>query len=491
MKLNTSSATLARVDTIIEGALRAARIPGAAIAVVAGGKMVYAKGYGYGDLRAKKPVVPETVYPIASTSKAMNATLLGMLVEEGRLDWDAPVQNYLPQFRLRDPIASARVTVRDLVTMRTGLPRHDAVWEGNATTRADIVGRMAHLDASADFRRRLQYCNLSVTAAGHVAEAITGQTWEELVRQRIFVPLKMRHTQCGRPKQGNVTLAYHENARRKILPTQLRASEVTAPSGGSIHSTVVDMTRWMLFNLERGAVGRRQLIRESTLEQLHAPQVVVGDRPLAGLSPEGAYALGWLVDSYNGHKRISHGGYLDDVNSSLMLFPSLGIGLVCFVNFGCAVLAPLINQHVFDAMMGQTPVRTFEEALAQYETKIENARRRIESVERVANTRPSQPLSTYAGEYQNAGYGRMTINRRGDRLTLLWNDVRLKLKHWHYDVWIAEDDDRWAIHQPHAFDGACAIQFHSDARGRIAMMTIPLEPEVAPILFSKQQKSGK
>lgn len=479
---------LQRIDGIIEAALRAARIPGAAIAVVAGGKAVYAKGYGYRDLRTKKPVEPETVYPIASTSKAMNATLLGLLVDEGRLDWDAPVQNYLPHFRLRDPVASSRVTVRDLVTMRTGLPRHDSAWEGNATTtRADLVARLAYLDLSADFRQRFQYCNLSVTAAGHVAEAITGKSWEALVRQRILVPLKMRHTRCGRPNKGNVTLAYHENARRRILLSRLRASEVTAPSGGSVHSTVMDMTRWIRFNLERGAVGRRPRLSEKTWAQLHAPQVVVGERPLSGLPPDGAYALGWLVDTYNGHKRLSHGGYLDDVNSSVMLFPSLGMGLVCFVNFGCAVLAPLINQHLFDALMNQTPVRTFEDALAQYETKIENTRRRIAAFERVKHTRPAHPLSAYAGNYSSAGYGRLTIKLRGSKLILKWHDLHLPLKHWHYEVWLAEDDDRWTLHQPHAFDGACPIQFQSDAHGRVAALSIPLEPEVAPIVFSKQQ----
>lgn len=475
------------VDGIIEEVLRVARIPGAAIAIVVGGKTVYAKGYGYRDLRAKKPVVPDTLYPIASTTKAMNATLLGMLVDEGRLEWDAPVQNYLPQFRLRDVMASTRVTVRDLVTMRTGLPRHDSVWEGNATTtRADLIERLAYLDLSADFRQRFQYCNLSVTAAGHVAEVITGQTWEAMVRQRIFVPLKMRNTRCGRPKNGNVTSAHHENARRKIVLTKPRASELTAPSGGSVYSTVTDMTRWMLVNLEHGAVGRRQLISERTLAQLHAPQVVIGERPLAGLPADGAYALGWLVDTYNGHKRVSHGGYLNDVNSSVMLFPSLGIGLVCFVNFGCAVLAPLINQHVFEVMMNQTPVRTLKEALALYETKIENTRRRVTSFERVENTRSSHPLSAFAGNYANAGYGSLVIKLRGSQLILQWNDLRLPLKHWHHDVWLAEDHARWTLHQPHAFDGACPIQFHLDAHGHVSTLTIPLEAEVSPIVFNKR-----
>src|SRR5271156_841420 len=146
-----------KLDSIIGPMLRAARVPGAAIAVVAGGEVVYAQGYGYRDLVAKLPVTPDTVYPIASTTKAINATLLGMLVDEGRLAWDAPVQNYLPRFRIGDSSRSSQITVRDLLLMRTGLPRHDWLWIENPTNRADLVERLRYLEMSAGFRERFQY----------------------------------------------------------------------------------------------------------------------------------------------------------------------------------------------------------------------------------------------------------------------------------------------------------------------------------------------
>lgn len=478
---------LDKLDALIEPMLRVARVPGAAIAVVASGKVVYAKGFGYRDLRSKKPLTADTIYPIASTTKTINATLLGMLVDEGRLEWDAPVQRYLPHFRLRDAVISARVTVRDLVTMRTGLPRHDWVWSGSSKTRAQLVEHIAHLDLSADFRRRFQYCNLTVTAAGHIAEVVAQRSWEALVQQRIFRPLAMRHTSVARPTRGNVTLCYHEDAQRKLVRTNVRSSEATAPAGGSVHSTVGDMARWVLFNLKGGVLNGRRLIRTDVLGEIHAPQVVIGDRPLAELPADAAYAMGWMVDSYNGHKRVSHGGYLHDVNSSVMFFPGVDVGMVSFINFGCPRVAELINHSAFDVLLGLTPARTIEQKMADYEAKIEQTSRRNASVPRVSGTRPSHPLGAYHGKYTHAGYGEIKIQRRGRKLFLKRNDLLLGLKHWHYDVWVADDDRRWPIHQSHAFDRTRQIQFHLDTQGEIAALSMPMEPAVAPIRFARQQ----
>lgn len=487
MGLKAPLKNLEKLAASIEPMLRAARIPGAAIAIVADGKTVCVKGFGYRDLKAKKLVTPNTAYPIASTTKAMNATLLGMLVDEGRIEWDAPVQQYLPQFHLQDTIISSRVTVRDLLTMRTGLPRHDWIWVGSPISRSELVASLAHLEASADFRRRFQYSNLSVTVAGYIAEVVTGKSWEALAREKIFRPLGMRRTYCARPAHGNVTVSYHESARRQLLPSRRLAAEVTAPSGGVVYSTVADMACWVAFNLNGGRVQRHRLIHSGTLAEVHAPQVIIGDRSLTSIPPDAAYALGWAVRPYNGHKCIWHGGYLHDVNSSVMLFPNDGIGLVSFINFGCPALADLLNQHAFDLVMGLQPVQTVKQKLAEYETKIATTRRRNAAVERAPNTRPSHPLRAYLGSYAHAGYGEIQIQRRGERLLLRRYDLLLPLKHWHYDVWVAEDSDSWPIHQPQAFDRACPIQFQANAIGKIASLSIPLEPEVTSIRFRKQE----
>jgi CubicO group peptidase (beta-lactamase class C family) len=417
----------------------------------------------------------------------MNATLIGMLVDEGRLEWDAPVQRYLPQFRLKDEHISPRVTIRDLLTMVTGLPRHDAVWEGSSMDRAELVQRLAHLDLSADFRQRFQYSNLSVTAAGHIAEVVTGQSWEALVRQSICRPLGMRRTSCSLPRTRNITLSYHENSRRQLVPSRACPTGGTGPSGGALYSTVADMCRWIAFNLSGGRVGRRQLIRRKTLAQIHAPQVVIGARPLAGLPAEGTYGLGWLIDSYQGCRRISHSGYLHDVHSSVMLLPDLGIGAVSFINFGPTLLAEVLNQCAFDTLMEFKTGQAFEEKLEQYEKRIVNTRNKRAAVARTRRTRPSQSLSAYSGTYQHPGYGEIRIVHRARKLFLLRRHSRLPLTHWHYDTWTASDRQR-RIHQTNAFDETSPIQFRMDEHGRVTSVCVRFEPEVTPICFMKRTR---
>jgi CubicO group peptidase (beta-lactamase class C family) len=477
---------LERLEGLLAPVLRTARIPGAAVAVVADGRTVYARGFGYRDLTRRTPVMPATLYPIASTTKAINATLLGMLVEEGRLEWDACVQRYLPGFRLSDTAISPRVTLRDLVTMQTGLPRHDWLWIGNPMSRGELVARVPHLPMSCDFRRRFQYSNLSTTLSGHVAEIVTGRTWERLVAEKIFRPLGMRRTRVSRPSHDdNVTLSYHETGHRRIRLSARLAGEMTAPSGGAVHSTVADMTRWLAFNLSGGRVRDRRLIRAETLAYLQTPQVLIGDKPLAGLPRRAAYGMGWVIHPYNGHHRIWHGGYHHDVNSSVMLFPDAGIGIVSFINFGGPMLADLINQYVFDVMMALKPEQTFEDKLADYEQLVQDSRKRYARVPRVSGTRPSQSLDAYAGPYRHAAYGDVTINRRGGKLVFRRNALILPLKHWHYDIWMFAPHDRWGIHLPHAFDPTNPLQFHVDPAGTITALSIRLDPSTAPIRFER------
>jgi CubicO group peptidase (beta-lactamase class C family) len=474
-----------RIDAFIASTLSAARIPGAALAVVANSRVLFASGYGFRDLITKLPVTTETVYPIASTSKAINSTLLGMLVDEGSLAWDAPVQCYLPSFRLYDPLISSAVTVRDLITMRTGLPRHDLVWDGNVATRSEIVARLAHLQPSAGFRERYQYNNLTVTTAGHIAEIVTGRTWEQLVQARILQPLGMLNTVFTKPKSGNVTRSYHETSRRKLVMTQYLPGEVTAPSGGAIHSTMDDMARWLSFNLNAGKLDNEQLISRATFTELRAAQVLVGDDS-SSPSPGATYAMGWYVDTYNGCARILHGGYMHDVHSNVMLFPAQGIGIVSYTNFGCPGLSRLINEHVFDLLMGLESAQTVEVKLTQYERCIEENRARLASTPRTACTSPSHAVGSYLGEYVNPGYGSIEIRGDAAGLAFKLHSFDLQLEHWHHDTWTFAENDMFEIHKPHPFDRASHVVFDVDATRGVTGLSIELEPAVSPIQFVKQ-----
>ena len=476
---------LEKLDEIVEPILRAARVPGAAIAVVSEGQTICARGYGYCEVEHRSRVTPTTRYPIASTSKAFNATLLGMLVDDGQLAWDAPVQDYLPGFQLKDPLISGLVTTRDLVTMRTGLPRHDFVWTRSPITRSELVSSLRHLALCAGFRERFQYNNLTVTAAGHVAEVITGKSWESLIQERILAPLEMTDTGFSFPTVNHVTCSYHENRLRELVLNRRFDTQVIAPAGGSIYSNVLDMARWIGFNLTHGRVQRRPLIQPQTLAELHSPQIPARSDP-SSPSPNACYALGWFVDTYRGGTRIGHGGYIHDVGTDISLHPDDGIGIVAFVNFGSVGLTRILTQHVFDLIKGFELGNGAEDKRADYERRVEEMRLRNATVRRIDNTSPSHPLNDYEGEYREPAYGSITIHRTEQGLTFQRGDLILPLEHWHYDSWVATESDLFLIMIPHAFDRTSRLVFEIDADGKIAAVSIGLEPAVAPIRFLKQ-----
>ena len=481
----SASRNLEKLDEFVEPILLAARVPGAAIAVVCEGKTIFARGYGYCEVERRSRVTPATRYPIASTSKAFNATLLGTLVDDGQLAWDAPVQDYVPEFRLRDPLISGLVTTRDLVTMRTGLPRHDFVWTRTPASRSELVSSLRHLELCAGFREKFQYNNLTVTAAGHVAEVITGKSWESLIQERILEPLKMSDTGFGLPPEDNVTQSYHENRLRELVLNRRFATEVIAPAGGSIYSNVLDMARWIAFNLTQGQVQGPPVIQPQALAEIHSPQIPARSDP-SSPSLNACYALGWFVDTYRDGTRIGHGGYIHDVGTDISLHPDDDIGIVAFVNFGSVGLTRILTQHVFDLIKGFELGNGAEDKRVDYERRIEEMRLRNVSVLRIENTSPSHPLSDYEGEYREPAYGNIAIQRTEQGLAFQRGDLNLPLEHWHYDSWVVRESDLFLIIIPHAFDRTSRLLFETNADGNIAAVSISLEPTVAPIRFVKQ-----
>jgi hypothetical protein len=248
------------------------------------------------------------------------------------------------------------------------------------------------------------------------------------------------------------------------------------------------MSRWLLFNLSAGQSAGRELITSRTLAEIHAPQVVARTDPAAP-TPTATYAMGWFVDTYNGRARLTHGGYLDDINSEVMLFPEDGIGIVAFTNFGFPSLARLICQHAFDALMGLKPVQSLQERIDLYESKILQVRERDKTLGRVDGTAPSHALAHYAGAYVNPGYGEIDIQQRNGELLCRRGDLEFLLQHWHFDAWIARDIGMFVLHAPHPFDRASQLIFETNNDGYIAAFSMRLEPAVVPIRFIKTNGS--
>jgi CubicO group peptidase (beta-lactamase class C family) len=455
--------------------------------MIKGGEVVYAKGFGWRDVEQKKPMTPDTLFSIGSTTKAMTTTVLGMLVDEGKVEWDEPVRKHLPSFALSDPAISERITPRDLVTHRSGLPRHDLLWyNNNESTRAEMVARLAHLELTADLRERFQYNNLMFMTAGHLIETLTGKSWEEAVDERLFEPLGMERSSFSvltAQKDADHALPYREDDEtRKLERIPFRRIDLIGPAG-SVNSSVNEMTRWLLLNLRRGKVGDRQLVNAATMADIHTPYMPIPAPPDRPDVSHAAYSLGWVVDSYRGHRRLQHGGGIDGFITSVSFYPDDDLGIVAFTNVGSG-MPSLMAQHAADRLLGLETVDWNGDALADAKKAREAADAADEKKEstRRQDAPPSHPLSEYPGVYQHAGYGTLRIEAdKGDALFAVINGIKAPLEHWHFDVWNGAD----------AGDGDPTFEdvkflFGMDFDGNVSAVEATFDEIAKPVAFLRQ-----
>ena len=281
-------------DPVVEDAMKRFDVPGLAIAVVKGKDVVYAKGFGFRDVEKQLPVTPDTLFAIGSSTKAFTAFVLGTLVDEGRVDWDTPVRTYIPWFKLYDPSASERITPRDLLTHRSGLPRHDLAWyNNNDITREEVVRRLAYLEPSADLREKFQYNNMMYLTAGYLAETLTGMTWEQAVRTRVLDPAGMTRTNFDVAVSERDADAAQPYAKKDDKVVKVPFRPIVAPGpAGSINSTADDMARWAIVHLNGGKIGDVRVANASTVEEMHIPRMTTGATPDEPEITPPDYALG-------------------------------------------------------------------------------------------------------------------------------------------------------------------------------------------------------
>ncbi|MEW5854542.1 MAG: serine hydrolase [Myxococcota bacterium] len=477
-------AALAELDRFIEQGMTDWAVPGVAIGVVKDGEVVLSKGYGLRDVEKKLPVTTRSLFAIGSTTKAFTATVLGTLVDEGKLDWEKPVAQYLPGFTMKDPYATLHITPRDLVTHTSGLPRHDLVWYNNLSlTRGEVVRRLRYLEPNKDLLRDWQYNNIMFMTAGYLAEHVTGKTWEQAVRDRILTPLQMTHTNFSvkdSAKDADHAEPYDERDE-KLTRIPFRDITTAGPAG-SINSCVDDMNRWLLLNLSGGAVDGKRVVSTGTLQEIHTPRAVIAAPPEDPAIPMAAYASGWFVDVYRGHRRIHHGGNIDGFSAEVMLFPDTNTGIVVLVNRNATRFPIVLARTMADRLLG-LPARDWnKEGLERLKR---NKALRKESKDnkgaaRVEGTHPSLSFDRYVGRYQHPGYGPLEVLGNPDALSVRFNNLDLPLEHWHYDVFrVGKNDD------VPEFEGML-LKFQLDGDGQVQSVGVPLEAMVGDIVFERQ-----
>ena len=470
----------------LDEALPMFEVPGCAVAVVQRGELVATFQSGRRDRERDLPVTKDTLFAIGSSTKAFTTCVLGMLADAGKLDWDAPVRSVIPDFALADAPLGERITVRDLVTHRSGMPRHDLVWYGAKFERAELVRRLRHLPLNHDLRTDFQYNNLMYLTAGHVAERVLGTTWEAAVRARILEPLGMARTNFdvgATQRDADHAEPYaKDQTTAKVEKIAFRDLGSVGPAG-SINSSVAEMARWVALHLRDGDVDGRRLLAAATARELRTVCMPIGDSPLAGADLVSVgYGLGWFVDVYRGHRRVHHGGNIDGFSALVTLLPDAGFGFVVLTNFDGTPLPELVARTLTDRVLG-LEARDWRAEAHQRRVAADAQGKQAEAAaagERRLGTSPTFPLADYIGDYAHPGYGACRVELRDGALHLDLHGLGARLEHWHYDVFHSVRDTQGL--------GAAntAVQFCSDFDGEIELLRAVLEPSVAPIEFGRQ-----
>jgi CubicO group peptidase (beta-lactamase class C family) len=472
-------AKLARIGAVVDSLRKIWKVPGVGLGIVKDDKIIFAEGYGQRSVKDNLPVGPQTVFAIGSCTKAFTTAALGMLVDDGKLEWDKPVKQYLPTFKMFDEFATERMTTMDLVTHRSGLPRHDFMWYNSSFTRKDIFARLQYLEPNKDFRTDWQYQNIMFMTAGYLLEQISGMTWEDFVRTRILVPLDMKASNFSVDESQKATdfaYPYREISDTvKVIPFR---NITTAGPAGSINSNVNDMLQWVRLHLNNGKVGDKQLVNTATMANLHAPHMVMPQSVTNKEILNAAYAMGWMTEVFRGHQLVEHGGNIDGFSAEVALLPQDNLGIVVLSNLDGTPFPTVISRVVADALLNLDPVDWSGRVKSQVDAaKAGQKKAATDTRDRKPNTKPSHPLADYVGEFENPGYGVFTVKLNGKNLEGVYNQITAQLEHWHYDVFRAETEE---LGETRLF-----VNFLGNSNGDIDRLTVPLEPSVKEIVFSR------
>jgi CubicO group peptidase (beta-lactamase class C family) len=410
--------------------------PGLGVTVVENGKVTLAKGYGVKKLGTQDKVDENTAFGIASNTKAMTAALIAMLVEEGKLAWDAPVTQYMPSFQMSDPVVTKLMTVRDLLVHRSGLTLGAGdlmIWPSPTHTRADIVAGLKYLPIGGQFRGGYAYDNVLYVAAGVLIETVTGQKWEEVIKTRIFQPLAMKDT-VSSPTLVDLAHRAQPHCRlgppvrglgpQTVLPFD-SSFDAAGPAGG-VNSTPKDIAQWLMVQLGLGvSQSGKRLWSEESAKEMWKPQTITAssDGPITENPARPsiqAYALGWFVQDHRGERLLWHTGGLAGFISYTGLLPGRKSGIMVMTN---AEENPVLRSMRYggpDRLQGRSD---FDWIASSKRVQAQNDADTIKDAAKATSpssgAKPSLPLAAYAGVYRDPWYGTVTVSvvgpKKGDK----------------------------------------------------------------------------
>ncbi len=468
-----------KIDEFITQAMTDWKMPGFSVAIVKNDSVIFAKGYGVKNINKKDPVDENTLFVIASCSKAFTTASLATLVDAGKLKWDDPVTNYLPDFQMYDPWVTREMTVRDLVCHRSGLATFsgDFLWLSSDYDRKEVIHRARFLKPTSSFRSRYGYQNIMFITAAEIIKSITDTAWADYVRAHILNPLKMNHTDTSYSlfnKDENASKAHY--MKEGVMKIYTDVQQDNAHGALGLNSSAIEMAQWIRLQLGRGVYNKQRIFSERQSMEMWSNQTPTGN---------GNYGLGWGIGYKNGKKVLSHGGGMPGMISQVTLVPEENFGFVLLSNYEVGMVSA-VNNYIFDIMTNAEPKdyekMTLEAYAKRHDAYDKEIKRREEM--RAKDSKPSLPLEKYCGTYEDKMYGKATVSIKDSKLFLQFAHTptfRGKLDHYQFDTFQIDWEDEFLTRG--------YVKFDMNFKGDIKQMTfeVPNSPDFifTELLFEK------
>jgi CubicO group peptidase (beta-lactamase class C family) len=436
-----------KIDALVKDAQRTFDVPGVAVAIVSDGEVIYLKGFGVKDLGKKDAVTPDTLFPLASCTKAFTTTAMAILVDEGKMDWDDPVRKHVEFFHLADPLADADVRMRDLVCHRTGLAGHDLLWYRAPWKPEEAIRRIGHVKLDKPFRTTFQYQSTMFTTAGYGVGVASKSTWKDFVQTRILDPLEMKNTvfTTADAEKADHALPHRLNAKGAVEKTSVCKMEYP-DAAASLHASARDLANWVRFQVGDGTWRSKRIVSAKNLNETHTAQFAIRlEGQTKAMNPEShvmSYGMAWLLQDYRGVGLVSHAGAIDGFRAHLTLVPEAKIGIVLLANRHQTRMNLPLSNSIVDLLLG-LPKKDWNGyflELAKKDDAEALARAKDRADKRHQGTKPSRELGAYTGSYEDEAFGKGKVTLEDGQLVWKWNAFTCPLEHYHYDTFIAKND---------------------------------------------------
>lgn len=477
-----------KIRNFITNIMEEWQVPGLAICIIKGKKLYFNDSFGYRNLETRLSVDSDTLFYICSVTKSFTATSVGILVDRGVLNWDTPLKQYIPEFKLQDPYTSEYVTIGDLLSHQTGVPDYSNVlFTRKIKTREEVLELLKYLNPTYKPRVKYLYNNFMYVILGYLIERLTNTTWEEFVTENILIPLEMRNTffdGLETDKTKNISISYkEEEGRTLVFPIDyyLRGDASFMNPAGGIISCIKDIQNWVLLNLNEGEIHNKKIISLSSLRELYLPRVVIRLKVSEELSYEHS-AFGWKVQIYKGNYLIRHGGHVKGYSAECNFMPQKDIGIVILCNLANVPVGQIISMYIYDVLLDQDITDWNERFKKMYKNRKENEKKLIEDrySQRKGDTTPSHSLSDFVGVYTNECYKDIQIERDQGNLMIKIKDNYFSLKHFHYNVFEFFDN----------LGRRFEISFNTDFDGNISSLLMKFINSI-PVIFERKREEIK